>query len=81
MRADCAGLCHELLDYLDDERISFSVGMDMTEDVREAVALIRDEDWVPALAADGEEHERAFVCELSLDLSGWPAGARAICRR
>ena len=26
VRADCGGLCHELLDYLDDERIRFSVG-------------------------------------------------------
>jgi Transposase DDE domain group 1 len=81
LRADSAGLTHELLDYLHDANIRFSVGMDMTEDVRQAVLAIRERDWVPAVSADGEERERAFVAELELDLSGWPEGARAICRR
>jgi Transposase DDE domain group 1 len=81
VRADSAGLTHDLLEYLHDGNIRFSVGMDMTEDVREAVPAIGDGDWVPALSADGEERERAFVAELSLDLEGWPEGARAICRR
>jgi DDE family transposase len=81
VRADSAGLCHDLLDYLHDGRIRFSVGMDMTEDVRQAVSEIADGDWVQAISADGEERERAFVAELELDLSGWPEGARAICRR
>jgi len=81
VRADSAGLCHDLLDHLHERGIRFSVGMDMTEDVREAVLQIKDEDWAPAISADGEERERAYVSELSLELSGWPEGARAICRR
>jgi Transposase DDE domain group 1 len=81
VRTDSAGLCHELLDHLHDEGIRFSVGMDLTEDVRQAVLGIADEDWVPAISADGEERERALVAGLSLELSGWPEGARAICRR
>ena len=72
---------HELLEHLHEQGIRFSVGMDMTEDVRQAVAASADEDWIPAITKGGEERERAFVCELSLDLSRWPAGARAICRR
>ena len=36
----------------------------------------------PAISRDATEREGAWVAELSqLDLSGWPAGARAICRR
>jgi hypothetical protein len=81
VRADSAGLTHELLDYLHDANIRFSVGMDMTEDVRQAVLAIDDRDWLAAIAADGEEREQAFVAELSLELCGWPEGSRAICRR
>ena len=81
VRADSAGLAHELLDYLHEGGIRFSVGMDMTEDVRQAVLAIGDGEWVQAVCADGDERERAFVAELSLELSGWPEGARAICRR
>jgi hypothetical protein len=81
VRTDSAGLTHDLLDYLHDANIRFSVGMDMTEDVRQAVLALGARDWGPAVCADGEERERAFVAELSLDLSGWPEGSRAVCRR
>ena len=81
VRADSAGLTHELLEFLHDANIRFSVGVDMTEDVRQAVLAIRERDWAPAVSADGEEREKALVAELELDLSGWPEGARAICRR
>jgi Transposase DDE domain group 1 len=40
--------------------------------------------WIPALTqeGEGEEREGAEVCELeNLDLSAWPEGTRAICRR
>ena len=81
LRTDSAGLVHDLLDHLSERGVRFSVGMDMTEDVRQAVSQIADQDWVPAVSADGAPREKAFVVELSLDLSGWPEGARAICRR
>ena len=81
LRTDSAGLVHDLLDHLHEKNIRFSVGMDITEDVRHAVSQIADEDWVPAVSKDGEQREKAFVAELSLDLTGWPEGARAICRR
>jgi len=80
LRTDSAGLCHDLLDHLNERDIRFSVGMDMTEDVRQAVVAIADEDWVAAVSKGGEEREKASVAELSLDTSGWPEGARAICR-
>jgi Transposase DDE domain group 1 len=38
--------------------------------------------WRLALSQAGEEREGAGVCELTgLDLSTWPRGTRAICRR
>jgi Transposase DDE domain group 1 len=38
--------------------------------------------WVPAITQAGEEREGAAVCELTnLDLTAWPEGTRAICRR
>lgn len=38
--------------------------------------------WTPAIDQDGEERDGADVAELSrLDLSAWPVGTRAICRR
>jgi Transposase DDE domain group 1 len=37
---------------------------------------------VPAIAQDGDPRDGAAVCELDdLDLTAWPAGTRAICRR
>lgn len=37
LRTDSAGLAHDLLDHLHEADIRFSVGMDMTEGVRQAV--------------------------------------------
>ena len=37
--------------------------------------------WAPALDSEGCEREGAWVAELALDLSAWPQGTRAICRR
>ena len=80
-RADSAGLCHKLLEHLHGQDVRFSVGMDMTEDVRQAVLQIADDGWGAAITKDGKQRENAFVSELSLDLPGWPEGARAVCRR
>lgn len=83
LRADSAGAVHDLIDHLRDGGIRFSVGFDLTEDVRGAIADISDEQWVGAVSQDGEEREKAYVAELSLDLeaTGWPQGTRAICRK
>lgn len=81
-RADSAGGSHDFVDALRERGVRFTVGFQMGEAVREAILNTRDPDWVPALDQDGEEREGAEVCELhQLDLSSWPEGARAICRR
>ena len=68
----------------------FSVGHDLSADVREAVTKLPENAWVPAICQDGKpvaEHpsrpREAYVAELSglLDLSGWGQGVRLLCRR
>ncbi len=82
VRADSAGCTHDFLDAVVEMELSFSVGMAMDERVREAILALPEAAFVPAIRQDGQSREGAWVAELSdLDLSGWPAGSRAICRR
>jgi hypothetical protein len=81
VRADSGGATHAFLDHVVARGFRFSVGFDLTEPVREAILAVPEQDWRPALTQAGEQREGAAVAELSLDLSKWPAGTRAICRR
>jgi hypothetical protein len=83
LRVDSAGAVHELLDWAKEGGIRFSVGFDLTEPVREAIARIPDERWVSALNQDGSPRENGEVCEATdlIDLSGWPQGSRLLVRR
>jgi hypothetical protein len=57
------------------------VGFDLTERVRTACLAVPKSGWIPALDSEGDPREGAWVAELDLDLSAWPPGTRAICRR
>jgi hypothetical protein len=83
VRCDSGGATHAFLDHVAALGFRFSVGFDLTEPVREAILAVAETDWRPALTQAGEEREGAAVAELALDLelNGWPAGTRAICRR
>ncbi len=82
LRCDSAGATHLLTDTASELEMRFSVGFDLTEPVRAAILRLPESAWQPALAADGEPRDGAGVAELAdLDLSAWPAGTRAICRR
>jgi hypothetical protein len=81
VRADRAGATHELVDHVAARGLRFSVGLDLSERVRQGILALPESAWQPALAQDGEEREGAWVAELALDLSAWPEGTRAICRR
>jgi Transposase DDE domain group 1 len=82
VRADSGGATHEFLNGVRELKIRFSVGFDLTEPVRQAVLAMPEDAWVAAITQAGEVREGAAVCELKgLDLSGWPEGTRAICRR
>jgi len=93
MRADGAGAVHELTDYLREGKMNFSVGFDLTAEVRQAIIDRPESAWVLAVCQDGKPRiardedgqmvELAHVCELTglVDLSSWPAGSRLIARR
>ena len=83
VRADSAGATHEVLDFCREHRLRFSVGFELTEQIRTAILKIPEESWVAALATDGTPRENGQIAEIttSLDLTGWPAGSRVIVRR
>jgi Transposase DDE domain group 1 len=83
LRVDSAGAVHELLDWAKEGDIRFSVGFDLSEPVREAIARIPDERWAAAQGQDGSPRENGEVCEATdlIDLSGWPQGSRLLVRR
>ena len=83
LRFDSAGATHGLLDWAREGHIRFSVGFDLTEPVRKAIAAIPDQRWTSALNQDGSERDNGEVAEATdlIDLSGWPQGSRLIVRR
>jgi hypothetical protein len=81
VRADSGGATHSFLDHVAALGLCFSVGFDLTEQVREAILAIPEKARRPALTQAGEARDGAAVAELALDLSRWPHGTRAICRR
>jgi len=83
LRFDSAGATHGLLDWAREGRIRFSVGFDLTEPVRKAIAAIPDQRWSSALDQDGSPRDNGEVAEATdlIDLAGWPQGSRLIVRR
>jgi hypothetical protein len=83
VRADSAGATHGLVDYCRDANMRFSVGYELTEQVRSAILELPEDAWVVALAQDGTERANGEVAEITnmVDLSAWPQGTRLIVRR
>ena len=83
VRADSAGATHGLIDYCREGNMRFSVGYELTEQVRTAILEIPDDAWIPALDQDGSERTNGEVCEITdmVDLSAWPKRCRLIVRR
>jgi DDE family transposase len=83
VRADSAGATHGLLDYCREGNLRFSVGYELTEQVRAAILQIPEDAWVPALDQDGSHRTNGEVAEITdmVDLSSWPEGSRLIVRR
>jgi len=83
LRVDCAGACHELLDWCREGQIRFSVGYDLTETIRTAITEIPHSAWAAALDQDGTQRANGQVCEITpaLDLTSWPTGSRVLVRR
>ena len=83
VRADSAGATHGLIDYCREGNIRFSVGYELSEQVRTAILALPEDAWVLALAQDGTERENGEVAEITeiVDLSAWPDRSRLIVRR
>jgi hypothetical protein len=83
VRADSAGATHGLVDYCREGEMRFSVGYELTEQVRAAILEIPEDAWVPALDRDGSRRDNGEVADITdmVDLSSWPEGSRLIVRR
>jgi hypothetical protein len=82
-RADSAGASHDFAFACRETDIRFSLGYALTKPVREAILALPQRAWKPAVNADGEPREGAWVAELTgrVNLGQWPEATRLICRR
>lgn len=83
VRTDSAGATSTLLGQLRARGLRFSVGLPIDAHVRSAVLSLPEDAWSPAIDADGQVRDGAWVAEVTgwLDLGGHPPGTRAICRQ
>jgi len=83
LRVDSAGATHDLLDWAREGRIRYSVGYDLTDQVRAAILKTPGSAWVAAVDQDDSERANGQVAEITthLDLGSWPTGSRVIVRR
>jgi hypothetical protein len=65
VRTDGAGFSHDFLDHLVKQRLEYSVGYAVTEDVRAAIALLPRWAWVEAIDADGGLRDGAQIAEIT----------------
>ncbi|MFH9821572.1 IS1380 family transposase [Streptomyces sp. NPDC017230] len=84
IRTDSAGGTHDFVSWLARRGrwLSYSVGMVITEMIHQHVLNAPATAWTPAVEADGEIRDGAWVAELTGDLlDGWPKGMRLIVRK
>jgi hypothetical protein len=82
-RSDSAGASHALADACRETDVRFSFGYAIDERVRVAILAMPKRAWEPAINADGQPREGAWVAELTdrVGLDAWPHGSRLIVRR
>ena len=93
IRSDSAGATHGFAAACRQAGVGFSFGFPVTAKVRAAVAVLADADelagrdgrsvWYPAIEADGEIRDGAWIAEATdlVDLSAWPDDTRLILRK
>ncbi|MEW1661151.1 IS1380 family transposase [Streptomyces sp. NPDC093707] len=84
IRTDSAGGTHDFVAWLARRGrwLSYSVGMVITDAIHEHVLKVPASAWTPAVEADGEIRDGAWVAELTGGvLTGWPKGMRLIVRK
>ena len=53
VRADSAGATHDLLDFCREHRLCYSVGYELSEQVRAAILKVPEASWIASLTTDG----------------------------
>jgi Transposase DDE domain group 1 len=84
IRTDSAGGTHDFVSWLTKRGrwLSYSVGMVITGAIHQHVLKIPASAWTPAVEADGQVRDGAWVAELTGKLlDGWPNGMRLIVRK
>jgi hypothetical protein len=83
IRADSAGASHGLVEVILEANADYSIGYAIDGRIRDALLLVQEEDWCPAINTDGTRRRNGFVTELTnlVDMAGWGQGCRLICRR
>jgi hypothetical protein len=83
VRADSAGATHGFVNAIVGHHFEFSIGFDITEAVRLAILAVPETAWQTPMTQDMQDRDGAGLAEITayLDLSAWPQGTRAICRR
>ena len=83
VRADSAGATHDLMDFCREGRLQYSVGFELSEQVRAAILKVPEDSWIASLAADGSPRPNGQIVEITdlLDLASWPSQSRVIVRR
>ena len=82
VRADSAGATKAFLAACRPRRVGFSVGFHVDQGVRDAIGLLPEAAWSPAVDTDGGLRDGAKVAELTglVDMEGWPENTRLIVR-
>jgi hypothetical protein len=82
-RADAGGASHWFAEECQDRNITYSLGYWIDHRIRDALLLVQEEDWEPAVEPGGRRRPGAQVVELTdlVDLDAWPPGTRLIVRR
>ncbi|MEU8589389.1 IS1380 family transposase [Streptomyces sp. NPDC048664] len=84
IRTDSAGGTHDFVSWLAKRGrwLTYSVGMVITEAIHQHVLKIPGLAWTPAVEANGQVRDGAWVAELTGKLlEGWPSGMRLIVRK
>jgi hypothetical protein len=93
--SDTAGASHELIGWLTDldtadngMAVEYSIGWDITAEVRTAIGMLHPQSWTPALdQGTGEPRDDMDIAEITalladwLQACGWPPGMRIFARR
>jgi hypothetical protein len=85
VRSDSAGASHGFVRACLEANADYTLGFGVDGRVRDALLLVQEDHWRPAIESDGSRRAGAEVVELTrlvgLKPKDWGGGCRVICRR